>query len=163
VTYTAGDRRRQRADAIEHVALVALRRRVIDLVDARVGELAHAQRAAIVAGAEQHDLAPAAGDELADRVVEHSRAHLHVRDPRAQPGNRRERARCRLGEQPLQARARERDAIRIVRDPDAIGQRHAERARGRDPLRRAARRAIAHQGLRRVTLTASARGRSRSS
>ena len=102
-------RGRAGAELVERGALVALGRRVIDLEHATPGELGQAQRAAVEAGAEEHELVAAAGDARLDErphgVVEQPGADLHVRDPLPEPGELCDRGGAALVEQLLDARA----------------------------------------------------------
>jgi hypothetical protein len=127
---------------------------MIDLEHARVGELRQAQRAAVVARAEEHELF--SGERTGD-VVDHARAHLHVQDPALHAGHAREHGRHEAAlDHPRELQRRERGAVRVVRDPDTLGQQPAEVTRAGDPRGGAARRVVFHE----PSFFACARGRS---
>lgn len=122
---------------------------MIDLVDARAGELGEAERAGVVAGAEHDDLAAARGDEVAQAVVDDAGADLHESDPVREAGDAAERGGALAGvavDEVGELGRAEREAVRVVRQPDVIGQEAAEAAGGGDELRGPARGVVTHGG-----------------
>lgn len=118
---------------------------MIDLEHGSSGQLGQSHSARVVAGAEQHDLTSATGDEFAHGIVDHARAHLHVQDPLLE--------RARLGERfqlldaCAQLRIRECGAVWIARELRLGRQQLRHLPRSRYPRRGAARRVISHAGF----------------